>query len=78
MTKNTKALVYNFIGFAGLYLVTYFAIKYFLTNITGVWIPVCSAVVATLLAPKFQAVKTNTGEKIYMKWFLKKGVKEVG
>jgi hypothetical protein len=29
------------------------------------------------LAPKFQAVKTNEGEKIFMKWLFIKGVKEV-
>jgi hypothetical protein len=33
--------------------------------------------VALLLAPKFQAVKTNEGEKIFMKWLFIKGVKEV-
>ncbi len=77
MTKNTKALIYNFISFATLYFLAYFGIKYFFTNIAGIWVSVTSAVVATLLAPKFQAVKTNTGEKIFMKWFLKKGITEV-
>jgi hypothetical protein len=33
--------------------------------------------VALLLAPKFQMVKTHDGEKILMKWLFIKGVKEV-
>jgi hypothetical protein len=33
--------------------------------------------VALLLAPKFQMVKTQNGEKIFMKWLFIKGVKEV-
>jgi hypothetical protein len=33
--------------------------------------------VALLLAPKFQAIKSHDGEKIFMKWLFLKGVKEV-
>jgi len=29
------------------------------------------------LAPKFQAVKTNEGEKLFMKWLFIKGIKEI-
>jgi hypothetical protein len=34
-------------------------------------------VIGTILAPKFQAVTTREGEKLFMKWLFVKGVKEV-
>jgi hypothetical protein len=47
------------------------------TAITGFWIPLTAFVVGTILAPKFQAVKTKDGEKLFMKWLFIKGIKEV-
>ncbi|WP_246297069.1 hypothetical protein [Flavobacterium inviolabile] len=47
------------------------------TNLQGFWIPVTAFVVSTLLAPKFQAVKTNDGEKLFMKWIFIKGIREI-
>ncbi len=41
------------------------------------WVPITAFVVSTILAPKFQAVKTNDGEKLFMKWLLIKGIKEI-
>ncbi len=76
MRKNTKALLYNFLGFAVFYLPLYFLIKAY-TQLSGLWIPVTSAVVSTLISPKFQAIRSNMGEKIYMRWIFVKGVKEV-
>jgi hypothetical protein len=34
-------------------------------------------VIATVFAPKFQAVKTKEGEKLFMKIVFVKGVKEI-
>ena len=34
-------------------------------------------VVALILSSKFQYVKTNEGDKIFMKWLFVKGIKEV-
>jgi hypothetical protein len=47
------------------------------THLQGFWIPMTGFMVALLLAPKFQMVKTHDGEKIFMKWLFIKGVKEV-
>lgn len=47
-------------------------------TITGYFIPFTAFVIATLIAPKFQAIKTKDGEKIFMSWLLMKGLKEVG
>lgn len=76
MKKQTKAIVYNFLGFALFFLPVYFLVGTF-TQLSGWWIPLTAFMVATLLAPKFQAVRTNEGEKVFVKWMFFKGVKEV-
>jgi hypothetical protein len=48
------------------------------TNLTGLFIPITAFVVGTLTAPKFQAVQTPDGEKIFMRWLLLKGIRKVG
>jgi len=76
MDKKTKALVYNLICFAVLFLgLRYFVLSY--TNLNGIWKPITAAVVASLLAPKFQAVTTRDGEKLFVKALFIKGVKEI-
>jgi len=75
MSKKTKAFLYNFIGFA----VIFFSVRYLVaayTNLEGLFIPLTAFVVGTLLAPKFQTVQTNEGEKLFMKWLFSKGVRE--
>jgi len=76
MTLKTKGLLYNFIGFALLFIIVRIVAEMF-TNLTGFWWPLTAFVVATLLAPKFQTVQTSQGEKLFMKWLFFKGVKEV-
>lgn len=76
MTLKTKSFVYNLIGFAILFILVRFLADTF-TNLTGFWLPLTAFVVATLLAPKFQAIQTNDGEKLFMKWLFIKGVKEI-
>lgn len=76
MSKKTKAFLYNFLGFAPIYMVLYFLIITF-THLQGVWVPVTAAVITSIIAPKFQAVNYEGHEKIFMKWMFLKGVKEV-
>jgi hypothetical protein len=76
MNKKTKSFVYNFIGFA----IIFFTVRYLVgtyTNLEGYWIPITAFVVGTLLAPKFQTIQTNEGEKLFMKWIFIKGFKEI-
>jgi len=47
------------------------------TNLSGIYLPLTAFVVATLLAPKFQAIQTSEGEKLFMKWLFIKGVKQI-
>ena len=77
MTKlQVKAFVFQLLSFATLFILGRYLIESY-TNLTGLWIPFTAFVVGTLLAPKFQAVKTNDGEKLFMKWMFIKGIKEI-
>jgi len=72
-----KAFVFQLLCFAFLFIIfRYIVFNY--TNLTGFWIPLTAFVVGTILAPKFQAVKTKDGEKLYMKWLFLKGIREIG
>ena len=75
MSKKTKALVYNFIGFAVFFFGARYLVAYF-TNLEGFMLPLTAFVIGTLLAPKFQTVQTKDGEKLFMKWLFG-GVKEI-
>ena len=77
MSKKVKAFLYNFFGFVVIYLPTLYLVDAF-THLNGFWIPMTGFMVALILAPKFQAIKTQGGEKIFMKWLFLKDVKEVG
>jgi len=76
MSIKTKSFVYNLLSFAAFFIPLQVAVSYF-TNLQSIWIPMTAFVVGTILAPKFQAVKTREGEKLFMKWLFVKGVKEV-
>jgi hypothetical protein len=76
MSKRTKSIIYNFLSFAAFFLPILLLTQAF-TGLTGLWIPVTAFVVSTLVAPKFQAIKTPTGEKLFMKWIFSKEAKEM-
>lgn len=76
MSKKTKAFLYQLASFAVLFITARFLVAEY-TNATGYWIPLIAFAVGTLLAPKFQAVNTKDGEKLYMKWIFLKGIREI-
>ncbi len=76
MTLQTKALLYNFLGFAILYIPLYFILQHF-TGLTGLWRPMTAFFVTMILAPKFQAARTKDGMKIFMSWMFIKGLREI-
>jgi hypothetical protein len=77
MTKlQVKAFVFQLLCFAVLFILFRILLDKY-SNLTGFWVPITSFVVSTILAPKFQAVKTNDGEKLFMKWIFIKGIKEI-
>ncbi|HEY4618292.1 MAG TPA: hypothetical protein VIH09_08875 [Flavobacterium sp.] len=78
MTKlQVRAFLYQLGCFAILFISARYLVERY-TGLTGFWVPLTAFVVGTLLSPKFQAVKTQDGERLYMKWIFAKGVKEIG
>ncbi len=77
MTKlQVKAFVLQLICFAILFVGMRFLVEKY-TYLTGFWVPLTAFMVGTILAPKFQVVKTNDGEKLFMKWLFVKGIKHI-
>lgn len=76
MSPKVKALVYNFFGFAPIYFIGYVLLIQF-TTLTGFAVPAIAAFASVILAPKFQVVKTQNGDKVFMKWLFLKGVREM-
>ncbi len=72
-----RAFLYQLGTFASLFILSRYLIHHY-TGLTGFWEPFAAFVIATFVGPKFQAVKTNDGEKLYMKWVFSKNVKEIG
>ncbi|MFV8443146.1 hypothetical protein [Flavobacterium sp. LB2P44] len=78
MTKlQIRAFIYQLGCFAILFISARYIVAHY-TNLIGFWIPLTAFVIGTLLSPKFQAVKTKDGEKLFMKCIFMKGIKEVG
>jgi hypothetical protein len=64
----------------GSFAILFISFRYLIfeyTNLTGLFIPITAFVVGTILSPKFQAVKTRDGEKLFMSWLFIKGIKEL-
>lgn len=76
MNKKIKSFLYNFIGFSVFYIPAYLLVMNY-SHLQGLWIAVTAFMISLLLAPKFQAIKTHDGEKIFVKWIFIKGIKEV-
>ena len=76
MGLQTRALLYQLMCFAVLFISFRFILDEY-TGLVGYWVPITSFVIGTLLSPKFQAVKTRDGEKLYMKWIFMKGIREI-
>jgi hypothetical protein len=76
MKLKTKAIIYQLVSFLIFFLPLRYAISE-LTHLTGFWIPLTAFVITTIVSPKFQSIRTQEGEKLYMKWFFIKGLKEL-
>ena len=78
MTKlQIRAFIYQLGCFAILFISVRYIVAHY-TNLTSFWIPLTAFIIGTIIAPKFQAVKTKDGEKLFMKWIFMKGIKEIG
>lgn len=77
MTKlQLRAFLYQLGSFAVLFILFRYLLAEY-SNLAGLWIPFTAFVIGTLASPKFQAVKTKNGERLFMSWIFVKGVKEI-
>ena len=76
MKPKDKAVLLNFIAFVTLFLVIRLILGHYLP-INRIFLAVTSAILANILAPKFGAIRTKEGEKVFMKWVFRKGTKEL-
>ncbi|WP_340074785.1 hypothetical protein [Leptobacterium sp. I13] len=76
MKLKHKALAFNFLGFAILFIIARLLLGYFLP-INRIFLAVTSAIIANILAPKFGVVNTEGREKMLMKWIFIKNMKEI-
>jgi hypothetical protein len=77
MTKlQLRAFLFNLLSFVVLFVGFRILVEKY-TTLTGIWISLTAFVIGTILAPKFQAVKTKDGEKLFMKWLFIKGIREI-
>ncbi len=76
MKPKTKALILNLIAFMTLFLVFRFTLGYVIP-VSGLWLSLLCAVLASVIAPKFAAVKEGDKEKVLMSSLFTKGHKEV-
>jgi len=74
MKLKHKVLIYNFLGFAVLFVLFRFLL-YISLSINSLYLSAIAAIAASLLAPKFAVTKIEGLEKIVMKWVFIKGFK---
>ncbi len=76
MSPNVKAFVFQLVCFAILFISSRYIIDRY-TMISEFWVAGMAFVISTLLSPKFQAVRTPQGNKLFMKWIFMSGVREI-
>ena len=76
MNLKTKVLIYNFIGFASLFILFRFTL-YHILPLSGLWLGILCAVLSSILSPKFTVQSHKGKDKIFLKWLFIKGVKEL-
>ncbi len=76
MKLEHKALLFNFLGFAVLFLIARFGLGQ-LMEVPRLYLAIGAAIFATVLAPKFAVVRDGGKEKLMMKSIFMKSPKEV-
>ncbi len=76
MKLKHKALLYNFLCFAVIFIIARYLFGYFFL-MHHLILAFMSAIIATVLAPKFAVANIKGQEKLMMKWIFKKGIKEL-
>ncbi|WP_420574337.1 hypothetical protein [Kordia sp.] len=76
MKPKTKAILCNFIAFMLIFLAFRLTIGYVL-KLNTLWLALISAVITSILAPKFAVVEEEGKEKVLMSSIFTKGHREV-
>ena len=76
MSKKTKAFIYQLLSFIIFFLGFTYIFKQFF-SFEDLYIKLMAFAVGTVFAPKFLAVQTKDGEKLFVKWLFIKGMKEI-
>lgn len=76
MNLKVKAFVANLLSFAIFFITFRFLITKY-TTISGLWVPFIAFFAGNIVAPKFHAITTSDGGKLFMKWLFFKEVKEI-
>ncbi|MDX1314465.1 MAG: hypothetical protein R3356_03095 [Eudoraea sp.] len=76
MRPKHKALFFNFVAFAIIFLTIRLSLEYFWPG-NSTYLALISAIITIVISPKFAAIKTNSGEKLMMKWIFIKKVREL-
>ncbi|MDO5105913.1 hypothetical protein [Capnocytophaga sp.] len=78
MTPKNKAFFLNFVCFALIFMLLRTGLVYFFPQLSYVWFGLISGIVSVFVSPRFSAVHTEKGEKIFMKWLFSKEIKQIG
>ncbi|GIJ93870.1 hypothetical protein ACI75Y_04475 [Capnocytophaga stomatis] len=78
MTPKTKAFLFNFICFGAIFITIRLGVNYFFPELKYLFASLISGAVTIFISPRFAAVPTDKGEKLFMKWIFFKGVKQIG
>ena len=76
----TKLQIRAFLYQLGCFIILFTGFRFLIhnyTSLTGIWVSFAAFLIGTILSPKFQAVKTKDGERLFMKWLFIKGVREI-
>ncbi|APQ18393.1 hypothetical protein [Maribacter hydrothermalis] len=76
MKLKHQVLVYNFLGYAILFILLRFVL-HFTLKLDSIYLALIAAIAASVLAPKFAVVKKEGVDKMVMKWIFIKGFKEL-
>ncbi|MDO5608536.1 MAG: hypothetical protein Q4G08_08795, partial [Capnocytophaga sp.] len=68
MNAKTKSFLFNFLCFGLIFITIRLGINYFLPEMKFLYASLISGIVTIFLSPRFAAIPTQNGEKVFMKW----------
>lgn len=78
MALKTKAFLLNFVCFGVIFITIRLGINHFLPELKHLFASLISGLATIVISPRFAAVPTDRGEKLFVKWIFFKGVRKIG